>query len=122
SILGALPQKAKARYGGGRVVGVEGDTVVFGLPNEVHRKRCEEVQALVEEHLGTSLGRPATLRLVVDTDAPTQRRPGDARPATSAADAPAAEEDVDVSELVDATDLPTTEVDRIAEVFPGAEL
>ena len=43
-IIGRLRPKAKALFQAGRFVGVDGDRAVFGLPNEMHRNRCQEVQ------------------------------------------------------------------------------
>ena len=120
-ILDDLPQKAKVRFAGGRIVGVDGGTVEFGLPNDVHRKRCEELRGVVEEQLTATFQRPVSLRLVVDSDA-LPPRSASARPAPAPSDEPTADEDVDLSGLVDATDTATNDVERIAEVFPGAEL
>lgn len=65
-VLGRLRPKAKALFQAGRFVGVEGDKAKFGLPNETHRKRCEEVRADVEAVLSEHFGRRVPLVLVVD--------------------------------------------------------
>ncbi|MCC5952112.1 MAG: DNA polymerase III subunit gamma/tau [Acidimicrobiia bacterium] len=146
TILGSLPQKAKARFGAGRFVDVVDGRAVYGLPNDVHRKRCEELRGEVEAALAAHFGRPVPLRLVVDGD-PEQTNGGaaasaGARPspgagpasgsdpapgrATTGADpANDADEDLsalDIAELEDAEDVATDEVTRIAEVFPGVEV
>jgi DNA polymerase-3 subunit gamma/tau len=65
-VLGRLRPKAKALFQAGRFVGVEGDTAQFGLPNETHRMRCEEVRADVEAVLSEHFGRRVGLVLIVD--------------------------------------------------------
>ena len=68
-IIGRLRPKAKALFQAGRFVGVEGDKAVFGLPNEIHRSRCEEVRGEIELALADHFGRPVGLVLVVDAGA-----------------------------------------------------
>ncbi len=65
-VIGRLRPKAKALFQAGRFVGVEGDRAVFGLPNEIHRSRCLEVQGEIETVLSDHFGRPVGLALVVD--------------------------------------------------------
>ncbi len=65
-VLGRLRPKAKALFQAGRFVGVEGDRAQFGLPNETHRMRCEEVRADVEAVLSEYFGRRVPLVLIVD--------------------------------------------------------
>jgi DNA polymerase-3 subunit gamma/tau len=65
-VLGRLRPKAKALFQAGRFVSVEGEQAKFGLPNETHRKRCEEVRADVEAVLSEHFGRRVSLVLVVD--------------------------------------------------------
>ena len=65
-VLGRLRPKAKALFQAGRFVSVEGEQAKFGLPNETHRKRCEEVRADVEAVLSEHFGRRVGLVLVVD--------------------------------------------------------
>lgn len=66
TVLSGLRPKAKALYQAGRFVGVDGERAVFGLPNDIHRQRCEEVRADVEAALAGHFGRPVPLALVVD--------------------------------------------------------
>jgi DNA polymerase-3 subunit gamma/tau len=70
-VIGGLRPKAKALFQAGRFVGVEGDKAVFGLPNEIHRTRCEEVRAEIESALSGHFGRQVGLVLIVDSGAPS---------------------------------------------------
>jgi DNA polymerase-3 subunit gamma/tau len=93
-IIGRLRPKAKALFQAGRFVGVEGERAVFGLPNEIHRVRCEEVRGEIEAALGEHFGRPVPLTLVVDAGAGSDAGPGEAavgstgRPPTSSTSPP----------------------------------
>lgn len=147
-IIVGLRPKAKALFQAGRFVGVEDDRAVFGLPNEIHRRRCEEIHEEIEAALSDHFGRPVGLTLVVDpgagswsepeeggslsgapTGAPTTRSSGPATPATGQAPAPAArppapapdhdgQPDSDPAE--DLADFDDTELE-IAEVDNSAE-
>ena len=76
-VIGRLRPKAKALFQAGRFVGVDGERAVFGLPNETHRNRCEEVRGEIETALSEQFGRAVGLELVVDPGAePTRSRPG----------------------------------------------
>ncbi len=112
--------RAKPRYSGGRWVAVEADAAVFGLPNAIHATKCEEVRGDVEAALAAHFGRPVPIRIVVDAGgAVPAPRDGGADDGPPTADDP---DTIDLSELTDATDVATTGVERIAQVFPGAEL
>jgi hypothetical protein len=124
AIISSLPQRAKVRFAGGHWVGVTDGAAVFGLPNQVHASRCEECKGDVEAALASHFGRPVPIRLVVDGDVPD---PGDASPSGSRTPRPSApepthDESIDLTELTDAHDVTSSGVDRIAAVFPGAEL
>ena len=111
AVLGTLPQRARARFSGGRFLAVESGVAVFALPNAIHRDRCEEVRPEVEEALAAHFGTSVPLQLVVD----------DGRPAAPAV----AEAPVDDDEPVElageeAAAMPTVE-DRLKQAFPGAE-
>ncbi len=71
-ILRALPARPKALYMGGRFVSTDHGSVVFSLPNEPHRVRCEEVRHVVEQALEAHFGVPIHLELEVDGPAPGQ--------------------------------------------------
>jgi DNA polymerase-3 subunit gamma/tau len=124
TILGTLPARAKSRFAAGRFVAVSDGVVQYGLPNAVHATRCEEVRGEVEAALAKHFGRPVPLTIVVDGDAPpppSMRVPPPSS-ASGAADGPEDEEHVDISQLTDATDVTSSSVDRIAQVFPGVEV
>lgn len=97
TLLGALPRVVRARYSGGRFVGVANGRAQFALPNEVHRGRCEDMRADVEAALAAHFGRPVPLELIVEGA-------GAAPPATDTSDdAPADEPAIEeVHELDDA--------------------
>lgn len=115
TILANLKSKAKARFGSGRWVGVD-SAAVYAVPNAPHRDRCEDCRADVEEALAAHFGRRVPVRLVVEDD---QTNPGAAP--SDAAPVPD-ENDIDMSELTDAPDAQVTSVERITDLFPGAEL
>jgi DNA polymerase-3 subunit gamma/tau len=118
AVLSGLPQRAKVRFGAGHFVGVDGDAATFALPNAVHRGRCEEVRAEVEQALAGHFGRPVPLRLVV------------AEPGTPPApDAPAlqpgheADDEIDLTDLRDAPPAGlASPVDHVMQAFEGAEV
>ncbi len=93
-VIGRLRPKAKALFQAGRFVGVEDDRAVFGLPNEIHRDRCEEVRGEIEAALAEQFGRPVGVELVVDPGTEVSRGPvgplsdgddGEATPASASA-------------------------------------
>jgi DNA polymerase-3 subunit gamma/tau len=145
-IIGRLRPKAKALFQAGRFVGVEGDSAVFGLPNETHRTRCEEVRGEIEAALSDHFGRPVDLVLVVDpgTEPPKARTgdPSDEPPVSSAnggisrpagpepapeaghvdnADEPEDPAVFDESELGEIADVDNSAETRVLQAFPGAE-
>jgi len=67
-IVGRLRPKAKALFQAGRFVAVKDERALFGLPNEIHRLRCEEVRPEIESVLSERFGRPVPLELVLDAD------------------------------------------------------
>jgi DNA polymerase III subunit gamma/tau len=114
-----LAGTAKARFAAAQFVEVAEGSVVLGLPNDMHRQRCEEVKGVVEEALGTELGGPVRLRLVVSGPQPGSA--ADAAPAGD--DAPDERDEVDLASLVDAPSVPVaTAADKLLDAFPGAEL
>ncbi|WP_208028240.1 DNA polymerase III subunit gamma/tau [Rhabdothermincola sediminis] len=119
TILASLSNRARSRFAGGRFITVEGGAAVFGLPNVHHARRCEEVREEVEQALASHFARPVPLRVVVDE--------GGATVQGGSATVPDPEPDEEISlqelsELTDATDVATSGLERIAEIFPGAEL
>lgn len=108
----------KALYAAGRFIGERDGGMALALPNEAHRRRCEEHRADVERAIAQHFGTPVRLVLVTDDGASGAERaggPNDSRPQ------PPADDDVDLSELVDAPkDATLSGVERIAAAFPGA--
>ncbi len=121
-------------------------SVTFSLPNAVHREKCEQHREALETAIGTVVGAPLSVRLVVGgeepvdppavgrTDPPASASapssvpsPG-GEPDEAASEAPAAliaidDEDVDLDDLVDAPpESVKSPIDRLAEAFPGSEL
>jgi DNA polymerase-3 subunit gamma/tau len=109
-VLAALSPRAKSRFLVGRFVAADDAGATFALPNSIHRDRCEEVRAEVEQALGTYFGRPLPLRLVTEEQAPP--------PALAP---PPEEESIDLDDLQDA---PPSELrsplDHVLQAFEGA--
>ncbi|MEO7556796.1 MAG: DNA polymerase III subunit gamma/tau, partial [Acidimicrobiales bacterium] len=94
-ILGQLPRVARARYAMGRFLSVEGAVASYGLPNEGHVAKCEELRPAVELALSERFGTPLGLRLVIDqTDRAAPPTPAARRAAPPPRAAPEPEPDV----------------------------
>jgi DNA polymerase III subunit gamma/tau len=139
-VIAGLRPKAKALFQAGRFVAVDGGRAVFGLPNETHRVRCEDVRPEVESALSDHFGRRVDIDLVIDPGAiPAPVRPdesgsgssravagrGRAR-ATGGAPPPAETEPAEDVADFDQSGLEVAEVDnsaeaRVLQAFPGAE-
>ncbi|HEY4929913.1 MAG TPA: DNA polymerase III subunit gamma/tau [Acidimicrobiales bacterium] len=132
-VIGRLRPKAKALYQAGRFVGADADRAQFGLPNEIHRNRCEVMRAEVEAALAEQFGRPIPLVLVVDgaaaLPATTAPEPTAAPDSQGTAPEPAPvvldDEAEDLAEF-DTDNLEVAEIDnsaeaRLLQAFPGAE-
>ncbi len=121
-IRSSLPGRAKSRFSGGRFISAAGTDLVFGLPNAIHRDRCQECVADVEAALTQHLGVPVSIQLVVDGDAvapaPRAPEPAAAKPPSQAQP----EEEVDLGALTDAEPDAAGGVDLLTDAFPGAEL
>ncbi len=119
-VLPALSKRARARFQGGHFVDSNADGATFALPNEMHRDRCTEVRPEVDGILERHVGRRVRFDLVV----------ADAEPVTSTAAEPSTasvsgDETIDISDidrLVDADVEPQSELTRLTEIFPGAEV
>jgi DNA polymerase-3 subunit gamma/tau len=143
-ILGRLRPKAKALFQAGRFIGSEGGKAVFGLPNEIHRQRCDQIRGDVEPALTEYFGLPVPLSLVVENEAGGTGTPASAptgagagrglptplptpSPASDSHPAPDDDEDAgDMASFRDADPSATVKVDnsaeaRVLEAFPGAE-
>lgn len=103
----------------------EPDTAVFGLPNPVHRDRCEEVRSEVDTALTARFGAPVPLKLIVDT---AEVEPDIFQTGSAASmvqdDQPGVyeeEEAVDMDALVDAgKQVSASGVDLVLETFEGS--
>jgi DNA polymerase-3 subunit gamma/tau len=123
TLLPALPQRSRARLSGGHWVEVSDGVAVFGLPNEPHATRCEELRPEVESMLSAHFGTTVPIRLVVDGSAPDPSAPRVvATSRRAAADENPVDESIDLDDLTNARGTATAGVDRIAAVFPGASL
>ena len=126
-MLESMSGRVRSRFSAGHWVETTADCVNFGLPNPVHRERCEEIRAEVDDALGAQFGRPIPLALVVDMveEEPDffSAPPSGGAGATSDQDDEALEEDtIDVHGLVDATgDVPSAQ-DRVMTTFENSIL
>ncbi len=111
-LLASLPGRPRARYGTGRFVEVEGGEVTFAVPNEAHRRFCEECRPDVEAALAKHFGTPLRLKLVVEPETASAPAGPEGQP----------EEDIDLTEL---TEAPPVEAmspeERLMRAFPGSE-
>ena len=123
TLLPSLPQRSRARFSGGHWVEVSDGVAVFGLPNEPHATRCEELRSDVESMLSAHFGTTVPIRLVVDGSAPDPSAPrAVAASRRAAADENPVDQSIDLDDLTNARGTATAGVDRIAAVFPGASL
>jgi len=122
-LLGQLPPRARARFGPGRFVEVDDRAAVFALPNDVHRARCEEVRAEVEQVLSAHFGVPVPLSLVTEAGA-AGKVPQPGSPADGGRDRRDDQPDDqpdDPRELEDAPAAATSPEAMVRTVFPGAQ-
>ncbi len=120
SVTQSADQKVRARLGPAIVVAVEGSTVVVTLPSERAVQRGGDLRDAAREALSGELGRAVDIDIRLGTlEAEPQRRGATPKPA----DLGAPDEDVgDVASLLDAEAAPTDVLERVTEVFPGAEV
>ena len=116
-----MSRKGRARFSAGRFIAVEDGTAVMGLPNEPHRKRCEDLRGELEAVLADRFQTTLSVRLVVD-DGSSDAMPTGGKTATPEARTPQADDEVDLSALVDADAAEGSAVERLTEAFPGAAL
>ena len=119
-VLGRLKGVAKAIYAGGRFVSVDDGAAVFALANAPTRDRAERVRVEVEAALAAQFGRPVPLRLVDESAVGSSSARPSVTPAAPVEDAVPEESAIDPGELVDATDVVTSGVEKLARAFPGA--
>jgi DNA polymerase-3 subunit gamma/tau len=141
-LLRGLRPKARALFQAGHILGIEGDTVLFGLPNEAHRLHAEPLCSEIAEVISGHFSERLRLRLVIDPgDTAGQDRGLAHDVAARAADEPgdrAPTVDEELSELDALRELedragddplpvsgPSPGVswaeDRLLQAFPGAE-
>ena len=116
--------RVRSRFSAGRFLEPEGGTAQFGLPNPVHRDRCEEVRAEVDDALAAHFGASVPLALVVD-NAEIEPDIFATASAGSANDEPPPIDDdeaVDLDALTDADDaqVALSGVDRVLATFEGS--
>lgn len=124
AMLDGQSTPARARFLAGRVAALDGNTIQFVLPSEGQIRRCEPYKAEVEAAIAEAFGTPLTIALGVDASqspSPTAGRPAPVQ--QHAQPQPQQDEaDIDLHDLTDADLGNATVVDRIADVFPGAEV
>ncbi|MCU1399107.1 MAG: dnaX [Acidimicrobiales bacterium] len=133
NVLPTLKPMARALFSAGHFVSEAGGTVSFGLPNDTHRSRCESYRGDVEAAITAQIGSAVKLSLVVDTSGPPDDHLANVVPlrkgaqtssaAVAAAEtrARAEENEIDLSDLVDAPpEAMKSPADRLVEAFPGS--
>ena len=117
-MLDGQSTRVRARFLAGEVAGLNGDVIDFVLPTDSQVKRCESVRVDVEKAAAETFGAP--LKIVLRAGGEPVKQTGGPAPAKAA---PVQEEsEIDVTDLTDAGTMNATVVDRIADVFPGAEV
>jgi DNA polymerase-3 subunit gamma/tau len=121
NIKKGLSGKAKARFSGGQFLSFDSGNLVFALPNEIHRDRCDECADEVEESLRIHFHTQISVQLVVDSGKKsiTQidvQEVQDNFPSTED------DEDIDFGELVEADPTAGDGFSLVAEKFPGAKI
>jgi hypothetical protein len=92
----------------------------MGLPNPVHRDRCEEVREDVDAAFAAHFGAPVPLQLIVDSSDPEPDFfDTPAEPSNEGAES-LEEEVVDLDALVDAKGHVPSGVDRVLATFEGS--
>ena len=118
-LLEQMSRPCRARFSAGRFTALDDGTAVMGLPNEPHRKRCEDLRGELEAVLAARFGATVPVRLVVD-DGSADR--ASSTRSTPEQRKPEADDEVDLSALVDADAAEGSAVERLTEAFPGAAL
>jgi DNA polymerase-3 subunit gamma/tau len=116
-----LKSLARAMYSNTTLLGVRDGKLALGVSNDAHRIRCEDHRKDVEAAIARVVGGPVGVALVVDgshqdhDDNVVQLK----RPAAPPED----DEDVDLTELIDAPPEATlSPIDRLTQAFPGSEI
>ena len=127
ALLESMSGKVRSRFSAGHFMETSPDSLIFGLPNPVHRDRCEEIRAEVDQALAARFGRPMPLSLVVDMieeepDFFAAAPSGGAGVIEDLQDTAHEEATVDVHDLVDATDDVASAEDRVMATFENSTL
>ena len=109
----------RARFSAGRPVLVDETGVTIALPNEPHLRRCSELLGELEAAVKNTFGVVMPVLLSVDDQSvsslPTPNPVKPPKPVNN-------DEDLDLSELVEADPNSGSAVERLSEAFPGAEI
>ncbi len=118
-LLSKLSKKARARFSAGRPVLVDETGVTIALPNEPHLRRCSVLLGELEAAVKNTFGVVMPVLLSVDDQSvsslPTPNPVKPPKPVNN-------DEDLDLSELVEADPNSGSAVERLSEAFPGAEI
>jgi DNA polymerase III subunit gamma/tau len=121
ALIASMRPLAKAVMAAGSFVTERNGTVELAVPSDPLKRRAEDQRADIERGLSEHFGRPLKLSVVVDASARSAE--DSSMPQRPAAPTQAEEDDIDVSELVDAPTEPVVNnIDRIAAAFPGSQL
>ena len=121
-MLDGQSTKARARFLAGEVQGVDGNEITFVLPIEAQLKRCEPFTGEIEAAIEQFFGQPAKLRLTTGPSMGDNAPRGGGAPSAPDMSSLPADHEVDIHDLTDANGGNSTVVDRITDVFPGAEV
>ena len=118
-LLEQMSRKGRARFAAGRFTAVDDGTAFMGLPNEPHRKRCEDLRGELEAVLAVRFGATVPVRLVVDDGSADRASSTRSNPEQRK---PQADDEVDLAALVDADAAEGSAGERRTKAFPGAAL
>ena len=118
-LLPKLSKKARARFSAGRPVSVDENGVTIALPNEPHLRRCSELLGELETAIKNTFGVVVPVLLAVDDQSLSSLSPPNpVKPPTPVNN----DEDLDLSDLVEADPNSGSAVERLSQAFPGAEI
>ena len=118
-LLPKLSKKARARFSAGRPVSVDENGVTIALPNEPHLSRCSELLGELETAIKNTFGVLVPVLLAVDDQSLSSLSPPNpVKPPTPVNN----DEDLDLSDLVEADPNSGSAVERLSQAFPGAEI
>jgi len=123
-IMPALKALTKAMFATTKLLGARDGAVVVAAPNEPTRAKCQQQLPDVEAAMRKVLGGVVPVQLVVDGSADTDHDdPGLSAPARAEAPPPPPDEEVDLTDLVDAPpETVQTPTDRLLQAFPGSQV